>query len=127
MPIRIKHKGDFSATESYLRNARRKSRIEDQASIVANACVSELKRVTPKDSGLTAESWDYSISISGHTVTITYFNKNIQNGLNVALLIEYGHATPSGKWVEGQEYIDTVVRKIYLDVVNNKWKELEQL
>ena len=87
----------------------------------------ELKKVTPKDSGLTAESWDYQITINGKITSITFINTNIQNGLNVALLLEFGHGTPSGQWVEGQNYIEPVMQKVYLDAINRKWKELTRL
>lgn len=125
--IKFKQYGDFSKTEEYIKKARKKSRIQEQAGDIANACIDELRKVTPKDSGLTAESWDYSIEIVGKKTKITFFNTNIQNGLNIALLLEYGHGTPSGTWVEGANYIEPTIREQYLKAINKTWKELTKL
>ena len=125
--IKFKQKGDFSNLEKYLEKSKKKSRIGEQANQIAKVCVDELRKVTPKDSGLTAESWDYTIEINGKKTSIVFLNRNIQNGVNVALLLEYGHGTSTGGWVEGREYIDPVIQKYYLDIINNKWKELSRL
>lgn len=125
--IKIVQRGNFSKLKDFLTRSRRKARIGEQAEQFADVCVEELKKVTPKDSGLTAESWDYELEVTNKMTTITFINRNIQNGMNVALLIEYGHGTPSGVWVEGKEYIDPVIQKRYLQVINNKWKELTKL
>lgn len=125
--IKIRMLGDFNKVFNYIKKARKKARIGDKASEIAQICIEELKRVTPKDSGITAESWYYEIKIEGKTTSIIFLNKNIQNGVNVALLLEFGHGTPTGGWVEGKEYIDPVIRKAYLNVINNKWKELTKI
>lgn len=125
--IKIVQRGNFSKLKDFLTRSRRKARIGELAEQFADACVEELKKVTPKDSGLTAESWDYELEVTNKMTTITFINRNIQNGMNVALLIEFGHGTPSGVWVEGREYIDPVIQKRYLQVIDNKWKELTKL
>lgn len=122
--ISIKQKGNFSKLDKYLEKIKRTSDVGREAMLVADRIVDELAKATPKDTGLTANSWGYTISQTGKKVTITFLNKNLQNGLNVALLLEYGHGTPSGRWVEGKQYIDPVIRKNYLDIINNAWKEM---
>lgn len=122
--ISIKQKGNFSKFDKYLEKIKRTSDVGKEALLVADRIVDELAKATPKDTGLTANSWGYTISQTGKKVTITFLNKNLQNGLNVALLLEYGHGTPSGRWVEGKQYIDPVIRKNYLDIINNAWKEM---
>lgn len=122
--ISIKQKGNFSKFDKYLEKIKRTSDVGREAMLVADRIVDELAKATPKDTGLTANSWGYTISQTGKKVTITFLNKNLQNGLNVALLLEYGHGTPSGRWVEGKQYIDPVIRKNYLDIINNAWKEM---
>lgn len=122
--ISIKQKGNFSKFDKYLEKIKKTSDVGREAMLVADRIVDELAKATPKDTGLTANSWGYTISQTGKKVTITFLNKNLQNGLNVALLLEYGHGTPSGRWVEGKQYIDPVIRKNYLDIINNAWKEM---
>ena len=125
--VKFKQYGNFSKLEDYLDKSKKKSRMQDQATDIAEACIDELRKTTPKDSGLTSESWDYSIEIVGKVTKITFFNYNIQNGLNIALLLEYGHGTPSGTWVEGANYIEPAIREQYLKAVNKTWKELTKL
>ena len=125
--IRVSLRGGLQKIEDFLLKSRKKSRITYQASQIADACVEELQRATPKDSGLTAESWAYEIKIEGKVTRIIFLNKNVQNGANIALLLEYGHGTATGGWVEGREYIDPVVQKNYLNAINNTWKELKRL
>ena len=125
--IRVSLRGGLQKIEDFLLKSRKKSRITYQASQIADICVEELKRATPKDSGLTSESWAYEIKIEGKVTRIIFLNTNIQNGANIALLLEYGHGTATGGWVEGREYIDPVVQKNYLNAINNTWKELKKL
>jgi hypothetical protein len=125
--ISIKQKGNFNKITDFFNKLNKKSRLGVQAEQIANKCISELKRATPKDSGLTADSWDYKVKIKGDITTIEFINTNLQNGMNVALLLEFGHGTPSGKWVEGKDYIEPIIQKNYLDIVNNGWKEMTEL
>lgn len=126
MSVKFKGNGYFSKLKNYLEKIRRRSKLGEEAQDFASSCIKDLKKVTPKDSGLTAESWDYEININGKTTSITFINKNVQNGYNVALLIEFGHGTPEGVWIEGQEYIDPVIRQHYVDLITRKWKELKK-
>ena len=127
MAIKFVQHGDFSKFEKYIRRSRKAARIGEQAEDMAKACIEELKRVTPKDTGLTSESWTYEIIINGKITSIIFNNTNIQNGINIALLLEMGHATASGSWVEGQDYIEPTIRQTYLTVLENKWKEMTKL
>ena len=127
MSIKFTHKGDFSKTKQYIKKVRKKSDLQLKATDIAEKCIEELQKVTPKDSGLTAESWKYDIIITGKTTKIVFSNTNLQNGLNVALLLEYGHATSDGRWIEGVNYIDPVIKKNYLNAINKSWKEMTKL
>ncbi len=93
---------------------------------MAEQCLAELREATPKDSGLTAESWGYKITSTKKLTSVEFYNNNIQNGINIALLVEYGHITATGGWVEGREYIDPVIQRNYLKIVNDHWKELNR-
>lgn len=127
MAVKFTQKGNFSKFEKYISRSRRIARLKQDAEIIADQCIDELRKATPIYSGLTAESWDYEIEINNRKTRIFFNNRNIQNGVNVALLLEYGHGTPTGGWVEGKEYIDPAIRKVYLDIINDKWKELTRL
>lgn len=124
--IKITAKGNFDSLDKYFKKSRKITQFNNVEAI-AEACLEALKEATPKDSGLTAESWSYEIIYEAKKVTITFNNSNIQNGVNVALLLEYGHGTPSGTWVEGANYIAPTVQKAMMDAVDNAWKELKRL
>lgn len=85
--------------------------------------VEALKEATPKDTGRTAESWYYEIKHTKNSATITFCNSNIQNGYNVAIVLQTGHATKSGFWVQGVDYINPALKPIFEEMANNALKE----
>ena len=85
--------------------------------------VSALEEATPKDTGLTSKSWRYEINKTKSGVKLSWHNNNIQNGLNIAILIQYGHVTPSGYRIEGKDYINPVMQPIFDDIISEIWKE----
>jgi hypothetical protein len=125
--ITIKSKGNFKKFTRFLKRSREESRKLDPDSIGKKFC-DALAEATPVDSGLTADSWEYEINKHGRDYTqIIIKNTNIQNGVNVALMVNYGHIAPNGTWVEGADYIAPTLRELYINVVNNTWKEIEKL
>ena len=124
--IHIKQKGDFSKFNQYCTKALKVSQMDDLERI-AQKTIEELAKATPIDSGLTAKSWICDIVRRGNSAFLTFKNTNIQNGVNVALLLEYGHGTRNGGFVKGANYIDPVVQKNFLDVVDKTWKEVKEL
>ena len=88
------------------------------------AGVVALQQATPKDTGLTAASWDYKIERSSGSVRISFHNSNIQNGIPIAILLQYGHATRSGSFVEGRDYINPAIQPIFDQIAEDAWKEV---
>lgn len=82
-----------------------------------------LEEVTPKDTGLTAKSWRYEITNNKKGIKLSWHNNNIQNGLNIAILIQYGHITPSGYRIEGKDYINPAMQPIFDSIIKELWKE----
>ena len=124
--IKIKVKGNFDKVDSYFKKSRKISKFNN-IQIIADNCLEALKRATPKDTGLTAKSWNYEIIEEGNENKIAFNNTNIQNGVNIALLLEYGHGTPSGTWVEGKEFIAPTIQKALLDAIDQACKEMRRL
>lgn len=115
--LSFKTKGNFKKTERYLEKTQKLfSRIDFDH--YANLGVSALQRATPIDSGKTADSWSYRIARTDHSVTISFLNSNVKQGIPVAILIQYGHATISGGWVEGVDYINPAIEPIVEDITN---------
>ncbi len=121
--VKVKRKG--SNTEQFLLQIK-KGFNEEQIRLIAEKSLEKFKKNTPSDSGLTANSWFYTIDKKGDNWIINFENSNIQNGISVALLIENGHATPSGKWVSGKHFIEKTIKEINNDILSNKWEELNK-
>ena len=86
--------------------------------------VEALRNATPKDSGETASAWDYEISESNDRLAVYWINRNIHNGVNIAVILQYGHGTRTGGWVEGIDYINPAIRPIFEKMAAEAWKEL---
>jgi hypothetical protein len=125
--ISFRHKGDFSKLTKFLEKASNNKIIdEDILNIYGKAGVAALSSATPKDSGLTASSWYYEIERKQGSITISFHNSNIQNGVPIAIILQYGHATGTGGWVEGRDYINPAIRPIFDEIVNSAWKEVNK-
>lgn len=124
--LKIRNKGSWDRTDKFFKKSVKITKIENITAL-AERCIELLKAETPKDSGLTAESWSYQIDKTKNKKTLYITNSNIQNGVKVALLIEFGHATVGGTWVEGKDFIGPITQKAYNDILNETWKELKKL
>lgn len=122
--ITLKGNGGFKKTEQLLKKAVGKnyrSILENYARQGVNA----LSSATPKDSGFTAASWTYEITIDGNGISITWNNTHIEKGYaNIAILIQYGHGTRNGGYVQGRDYINPALRPIFDKMANDVWKEV---
>jgi hypothetical protein len=121
--IRFTHKGDFRQTEKFLRNAKNRS-YRDVLEQLGQKGVNALANATPVDSGKTASSWSYSIEESSGSIAIVWSNSNVNKGLNIAVLLQYGHGTRNGGYVQGRDYINPAMQPIFDEIANRAWKEV---
>ena len=121
--ISFKHKGDFSNTVKYFNKTKNIIKHIDFDKY-GEAGVEALKSVTPYDTGLTASSWYYKISRNSKRVKIGFYNSNIHNGVPIAIILQYGHASKSGGFISGKDYINPAIKGIFDDLLNNAWKEV---
>ena len=121
--ISFKHKGDFSETTKFLGKLKNSVNIKDLERYGREG-VAALSAATPVDTGLTAGSWDYEITRKNGSITISFLNSNIQNGVPIAVIIQYGHSTNNGGWVEGRDYINPAIQPLFDRIVNDIWKEV---
>ena len=124
--IGFKVDGDFSKTFSFLERAKRVVKLSD-FNKYGEAGVKALSSATPVDTGKTANSWYYEITSSQNSITITYHNSNINKGVPIAIILQYGHGTRNGGWVEGRDYINPAMQPIFDDIVNKAWGEVTKL
>lgn len=124
--ITFRQKGDFSKLTRFLEKAKQAVRIGDLDKYGREG-VAALKSATPIDSGQTAESWYYEIINKDGSSMIAFNNSNIQNGVPIAIILQYGHGTRNGGWVEGRDYINPAIRPIFDKIVNEAWREVTKL
>lgn len=124
--ISVKHKGDFSRLTRYLTKANSAAKLSDLDRFGKEG-VTALASVTPVESGLTAKSWHYKIERTNGKVSITFYNSNIQNGVPIAIILQYGHGTRNGGWVQGRDYINPVIQPIFDKITENAWREVTRL
>lgn len=121
--VKVRQKGDFSKTKKYLGKAK-KSVNQLDLDKYGREGVAALASATPVATGLTANSWYYEIKRKDGSATISFFNSNIQNGVPIAIILQYGHGTRNGGWVEGRDYINPAVQPIFDKITNNAWREV---
>ena len=124
--ITFRHKGDFGKTEKFLRKAS-KADISNILHKYGRKGVSALAAATPVDSGLTASSWSYEVSISRQSYTIAWSNSYINKGVPIAIILQYGHGTGTGGYVQGRDYINPAIQPIFDEIADSAWREVTKL
>ena len=119
--ITVRSKGDFSKLNGFLEKAKEAVKLGNLDKY-GKAGVKALESATPMDSGLTANSWYYTIERNDNTVSINFHNSNIQNGIPIAIILQYGHGTGTGGWVEGRDYINPAIQPIFDNLVKDAWE-----
>ena len=124
--ISFRQKGDFSKLTSFLERAKETVYLGD-LNKYGRQGVAALASATPIDSGETAGSWYYEIENNKESATITFYNSNVQNGVPIAIILQYGHGTRNGGWVEGRDYINPAIQPIFDQIVDDAWREVNKL
>ena len=121
--ISFRQKGDFSKVTKYL------AKVKDVAKLnnldkYGREGVAALASATPVDSGLTANSWSYKIERQNGSVSISFYNSNINKGVPIAIILQYGHGTGTGGWIQGRDYINPAIQPIFDKIADAAWKEV---
>lgn len=124
--ITFRQKGDFSKFNRYLEKLKEAVKLGD-LNKYGRQGVQALSSATPIESGETANSWYYKINRTKESVSITFHNSNIQNGVPIAIILQYGHGTGTGGYVEGRDYINPAIQPIFDRIAEDAWKEVTNL
>lgn len=124
--ISFRQKGDFSKLTKFLERAKETVYLGD-LNKYGRQGVAALASATPIDSGETASSWYYEIENNKESARITFYNSNVQNGVPIAIILQYGHGTRNGGWVEGRDYINPAIQPIFDQIVDDAWREVNKL
>jgi hypothetical protein len=115
--------GDFSKTTKFLEYLQRGDMYND-LDVYGRRGVDALASATPRETGETAQSWGYQISRKKNKVSISWFNTHRVDGVNIAVIIQYGHGTGTGGYVHGIEYINPAIRPIFEAILDDVWKKV---
>lgn len=121
--ITVKHKGSFRNTESFFNRALRRDYMKTLRKY-GDAGVDLLRQATPVDSGITADSWSYDIEQDDGRVSIVWKNSNENEGINIAILIIYGHGLHNGGYVQGNDFVTPAIRPLLGQMADNVWREV---
>lgn len=124
--ITFRQKGDFSKLTKFLEKAKEVVKRGDLDKYGREG-VAALASATPVESGLTASSWYYEITNKKDSVTLSFYNSNIQNGVPIAIIVQYGHGTGTGGWVEGRDYINPAIQPVFDKIAESVRKEVAGL
>lgn len=121
--ITVKQTGDFAKIDKFLR----KMKTRDARALLeryGQRGVDLLAEATPKDSGKTSESWSYEVEVSSGRYNIVWTNSNINKGVNIAMIIQYGHGTRQGGFIQGIDYINPATQKVFEEMAQELWGEV---
>ena len=121
--ITFRQKGDFSKLTKFLERAKESVHLGDLDKY-GREVVAALASATPVDTGLTANSWHYKIEQRSGSVSIVFYNSNIQNGVPIAIILQYGHGTRNGGWVQGRDYINPAIQPVFDKITEDAWREV---
>ena len=124
--ITVRQKGEFSKLTSYLMKNKNGYTASDLDKFGLEG-VAALASATPVDTGLTSKSWYYEIERTSGSVKITFCNSNIHKGIPIAIILQYGHGTRNGGYVQGRDYINPALRPIFDKIAEKAWKEVTKL
>ena len=124
--ISFRQKGDFSKLDHYF------ERVKEAAKIgvldkYGQAGVSALSSATPVESGKTASSWYYEIKRQNGSVSLEFYNSNVNKGVPIAVILQFGHGTGTGGWVQGRDYINPAIQPIFDKIAEDAWKEVTKI
>lgn len=121
--IRVTSKGDYEKTRRFLLRMSSSTPFSNLDKF-GKAGVDALSKATPVDTGLTADSWEYRIIKDKRRPAIEWYNTNVVDGTSVAILLQYGHGTGTGGYIQGRDYINPAMRPVFDEIVSSFWKEV---
>lgn len=124
--ISFRQKGNFSKLDRYFEKVREAAKL-GVLDKYGRAGVAALSSATPVETGKTASSWYYEIKRQNGSVSIVFNNSNINKGVPIAIILQYGHGTGNGGWVQGIDYINPAIQPIFTEMANEAWKEVTKL
>ena len=126
MRVAVKQKGSFKNLDKFLKNYDREKLILILHQLGQEGVLA-LASATPVNSGITSESWGYNVKVTNKSLGLEWFNDNVEDGVPIVILLQYGHATRNGGWVQGRDFINPAIQPIFDKIANALWWEVTNL
>ena len=124
--ISFRQKGDFSKLDRYFERVKEAAKVS-VLDKYGREGVAALASATPTETGLTAASWYYEIERQNGSISIVFKNSNVNKGVPIAIILQYGHGTGTGGYVQGRDYINPAIQPIFDRIAEEAWKEVTKL
>lgn len=121
--VKVVHHGNFRHIEAFFKRSK-DLRVAEKLSKIGEAGVAALSATTPRDTGLTASLWSYELHSDGDGYKIIWMNSNVNRGVNIALILQLGHGTRNGGYVEGIDYINPALQPVFQEFADELWEEV---
>lgn len=122
--ITFTHSGNFRNTENFFQRAIHNISYRRILNEYGKRGVTALAAHTPIDSGITSDSWGYEIKVTRNSLSITWTNSSANEGIPIAILVQYGHGTRSGTHIKGRDFINPAIKPIFENIVKEIWAEV---
>lgn len=122
--IKLSSTGDWTKTQKFL-DTMKSGRIFNKLNSYGRMGVDALSSATPVDTGRAAHSWTYQVGTSGGLYSISWLNTDVEGGVNVAIILQYGHGTGTGGYVQGRDYINPAMRPVFDRIAEAVWREVQ--
>lgn len=121
--VKVRHRGNFDHIDKFFKTVTKRLWMKKLAQYGEKG-IEALRNATPKNTGKTAESWSYEIREQSGAVSICWKNSNVNKGVNIAIILQYGHGTRNGGFVKGIDYINPALQPVFEEIANSAWKEV---
>lgn len=121
--VTFRHRGNFNKMERFLNKMTKRDYL-NVLDVYGQRGVAALRAGTPVDTGKTAQSWTYEIERTPEKTIISWHNTNVNNGVNIAVILQYGHGTGTGGYVQGRDYINPAMRPVFDQIAEEAWREV---
>lgn len=123
--VRTKSKGD--ATDYIIKLQKKNRNIMRKLEEYGMLGCQTLTYATPYRTGQTAMSWSYDITHIDGVYKLNFYNSHVEKGVNIAIILQYGHPTRNGGWVEGRDYINPAIQPIFDEIADKAWGEIKSV
>lgn len=122
--VKFEQKGNFRNLKNLADSSKKNAKLIHKLNELGEKGCAALRSTTPKDTGKTSESWYYKVEEDNNTIAVKFYNSNVNNHVNIAIILQFGHGTRNGGYVQGIDYINPALHPLFENIANQAWREV---